>query len=120
MTVIDSQPNEDHWRGVFDQFANQYPWESKRRQVVWRGALSEAEWTKALSSVRWRFAKLVNELKSPLYDAGLTGIPTWLTDKIDFNMSEIGSFLDGIKPMTSFQHYMAVLGKFNRIFASLY
>lgn len=109
MTIFDGQDSEQNWRGVFSEFEREYPWESKQRKVVWRGALSEAEWRDALTSVRWRIAKLVHELQSDLYDVGLTGIPTWLTDKIDFNLDEIGGFVKGIKPMSAFQQYIAVL-----------
>lgn len=109
MTIIDTQSNEQNWRGVFKEFEREYPWESKKRKVVWRGALSEAEWRDALTSVRWRLAKHVHESSNELYDIGLTSIPTWLTDKIKFNMTDIGGFVKGIKPMTAFQNFMAVL-----------
>jgi len=109
MTIIDTQASEENWRGVFKEFAEAYPWESKQRKVVWRGALSEAEWRNALKSVRWRIAKKIHEMQSPLFDVGLTGIPTWLTEKMTFNLDEIGGFVGGMKPMTAFQKYMAVL-----------
>ena len=109
MTIIDTQKNEQDWVGVFDEFERNYPWENKKRQVVWRGALSEAEWRDALSSVRWRIAKMVHETKSDMYDVGLTGIPNWLTEYITFNLTEIGGFVEGIKPMTVFQNYIAIL-----------
>lgn len=109
MTIIDSQTSDGNWRGVFKEFSDLYPWESKIRKVVWRGALSENEWRSALTSVRWRVAKIVHELNSTLFDVGLTSIPSWLTDKIDFDLSQVGGFLDGISPMSSFQRYIAVL-----------
>lgn len=109
MTIIDSQVSDDNWRGVFKQFNEQYPWESKIRKVVWRGALSEAEPTKALTSVRWRLAKVVHEAQNDQYDIGLTSIPSWLTDKIDFDLSEIGGFKKGISPMAAFQQYTAII-----------
>lgn len=109
MTIIDTQTSDDNWRGVFKQFKNQYPWETKIRKVAWRGALSEAEWRDALTSVRWRAAKLVHESTSGIFDVGLTGIPEWLTIKIDFNLSQVGGFFEGISPMVNFQHYSAVL-----------
>ena len=109
MTIIDTQQNELDWIGVFKEFERDYPWESKKRQVVWRGALSEAEWRDALTSVRWRIAKHVHEKKNDLYNVGLTGIPDWLTDYITFNLTEIGGFVEGIKPMTAYQGYRAVL-----------
>jgi hypothetical protein len=109
MTILDAQATEENWRGVFNEYATLYPWQAKKRQAVWRGALSEAEWRDALKSVRWRFAKLIHELQSPLYDAGLTAIPPWLTEKINFNLTEIGGLKKGIAPMTTFQQYMAIL-----------
>jgi hypothetical protein len=109
MTIIDTQISDDNWRGVFKEFDQKYPWESKIRKLVWRGALSEAEWTKALSSVRWRVAKFVQEAKNDQYDIGLTGIPSWLTEKVDFDLTQIGGFKEGISPMSAFQQYTAVL-----------
>jgi Glycosyl transferase family 90 len=109
MTIIDSQLNDDNWRGVFQQFNDSYPWKSKIRKVVWRGALSEAEWTKAKTSIRWRVAKFVHAAQNDQYDIGLTSIPSWLTDKVDFDLSEIGGFKSGISPMAGFQQYTAIL-----------
>lgn len=109
MTIIDTQESESNWRGVFSEFANEFPWDKKINKVVWRGALSEAEWRDALTSPRWRVARFVHESKSDLFDVGLTGIPSWLTDKIQFDLSLIGGFKEGIKPMKAFQRYKAVL-----------
>ena len=109
MTIIDTQESDDNWRGVFKQFNQNHPWESKIRKVGWRGALSEAERTQALTSVRWRVAKLVHELNSDQFDVGLTGIPSWLTEKVHFDLSHIGGFKDGISPMSAFQQFTAIL-----------
>jgi hypothetical protein len=109
MTIIDTQESDDNWRGVFKQFEQAHPWESKLRKVGWRGALSEADWTKALTSVRWRMSKLVYELKDDRFDVGLTGIPSWLTDHMDFDLSQIGGFRKGINPMSAFQQFIAIL-----------
>lgn len=110
MTIIDTQKSEDNWLGVFREFEREYPWESKIRKVVWRGALSEAEWRNALTSVRWRMAKQIyNSEKKDLYDVGLTGIPEWITDHLTFDLSQVGGFKEGIKPMKAFQNYIAVL-----------
>lgn len=109
MTIIDTQVSDENWRGVFEQFNQLYPWESKIRKVVWRGVLSEAEITKALTSARWRVAKYVYEAKNDQFDVGLTGIPSWLTEKIDFDLSQIGEFKSGINPMSAFQQYAAIL-----------
>jgi Glycosyl transferase family 90 len=109
MSILDTQASDDNWRGVFKDFSNKYSWESKIRKVAWRGALSEAEWRDALTSVRWRVAKLVHESANDYYDVGLTSIPFWLTDKIKFNLTEIGGFAKGISPMSAFQKYMAIL-----------
>jgi Glycosyl transferase family 90 len=109
MTIVDSQTSEENWLGVFKEFEDAYPWGSKTRKVIWRGALSEAEWRDALTSVRWRAAKMVHELQNEHLDIGLTSIPTWLTEKIDFDLSQIGGFKNGIAPMVKFQNYMAIL-----------
>ena len=109
MNIIDSQPTTDNWRGLFRDTKVKYPWESKTRKVVWRGSLSEGDWHNSLSSVRWRVNKLVHELNSDLYDVGLTGIPSWVSDKMDFDLTQVGGFAKGISPMASFQSYMAVL-----------
>lgn len=109
MTIIDTQATDENWRGVFGEFHKNFPWVSKIRKVAWRGALSEAEWRDALTSVRWRVAKLVHESTNDFYDVGLTGIPFWLTDKINFNLTEIGGFAKGISPMSAFQQFFAIL-----------
>lgn len=107
--VANTQDSEGNWRGIFDAHDRNYPWDTKIRKVVWRGALSEAEWRDALTSVRWRVAKLVHEMRSEQFDVGLTGIPQWLTAHIDFDLSQIGGFVDGITPATAFQKYRAIL-----------
>ena len=112
MNIIDTQVSSENWRGVFREFENIYPWSSKISKIIWRGALSEAEWRDALTSVRWRANKAItnyNLMGSTLYDVGLTGIPRWLTTRVKFNVTEVGGFLPGLKPMTSFMNYKAIL-----------
>jgi hypothetical protein len=109
MTIIDTQGSEENWRGVFKEFEHDYPWANKERKVVWRGALSEAEWRNALTSVRWRVAEFVHNSESGLFDIGLTGIPSWVTEHVTFDLSKIGGFKEGIGPMKNFQKYTAVL-----------
>jgi hypothetical protein len=112
MNIIDTQTSPENWRGVFREFEQHFPWKNKIDKIVWRGALSEAEWRYALTSVRWRVNKLVNQLRfsgSYIYDVGLTGIPFWLTEKMTFNLTEVGGFFPGLSPMTNFMQYKAVL-----------
>jgi hypothetical protein len=109
MTIIDTQGSEENWRGVFKEFEHDYPWTNKERKVVWRGALSEAEWRNALTSVRWRVSEFVHNSKSGLFDIGLTGIPSWVTEHVTFDLSKIGGLKEGIGPMKNFQKYTAVL-----------
>jgi Glycosyl transferase family 90 len=112
MNIIDSQASSQNWRGVFREFDEKYPWESKENKIIWRGALSEAEWRDALISVRWRVNKMVTDYNlqgSTIYNVGLTGIPRWLTTRVKFNITEVGGFLPSISPMTSFMNYKAIL-----------
>lgn len=121
MNIIDSQRSTDDWRGLFRDIKVAYPWESKIRKVVWRGSLSDND--APLSSTRWRVSKLIYELQSDLYDVGLTGIPSWVSDRNKIDSSEVGGLKENIEPMTTFQRYMAILdmdGNFHSTrFASL-
>lgn len=109
MNIIDSQKNSDHWRGLFRDTMVDFPWEKKIKKVVWRGSLSEADYKKALSSVRWRANVLIHNLQSDKYDVGLTGIPTWISDHINVDMSLVGGLAENIAPMKNFQNYVAIL-----------
>jgi hypothetical protein len=109
MLIIDAQQTSDNWRGLFRDTKKQYPWETKRRQVVWRGSLSEADKDNVLTSVRWRANKLIHELGSDLYDVGITSVPPWVSEKVDVDTSLVGGLLSNIDPMAAFQQYMAIL-----------
>lgn len=109
MNIIDSQPSSDNWRGLFRDTKVKYPWESKIRKVVWRGTLSESDEHKTLSSVRWRVNKLIHGLDNDLFDVGLTGIPSWVSEKVTVNVSEVGGLKESISPMSAFQQYIAIL-----------
>jgi lipopolysaccharide biosynthesis glycosyltransferase len=108
-TESNTQVSDDNWRGFFRENEEKYPWATKIKKVGWRGALSESDSEKALTSIRWRVAKLVHEMRSDLYDVGLTDIPTWLTSQMEFDLSLVGGLVKGIQPMTAFQRYAAVL-----------
>lgn len=109
MTEVDSQVSEDNWHGFFRESEENYPWESKVQKVVWRGALSEADVDKFFTSVRWRTSKLVHELKSDDFDVGVTGVPAWVAEQMDIDLSPVGGAVDGIRPMTGFQKYKAIM-----------
>lgn len=109
MTVIDSQQSTSDWYNVFQRFDEDYPWESKIRKVVWRGALSENDPTKVFDSARWRLCKLAAGHKSGHFDVGLVDIPSFLTEQIDIDVSQVGGLVGPIKPMNEFQRYLAVL-----------
>jgi Glycosyl transferase family 90 len=109
MTEVDAQATEDNWYGFFRESQQNYPWESKKRAVVWRGALSEADIDRVYTSVRWRAMTRIREINSDKFDAGLTGVPTWVTERLDLDLAPVGGIVTGIHPMTAFQQYVAIM-----------
>lgn len=112
MTIINAQPDPLHFLQLLGQFTKDYPENQQQNRVVWRGGLTENNVTIVRDSVRWRLVKLVhesNEADKALFDAGLTGIPEFITAQIDISADEVGGALPGIPSMLDFQQYSAVL-----------
>jgi hypothetical protein len=107
MHIIDSQKSQENWRGLFRDTNERYPWGTKLEKVAWRGSLS-ATYTKTLTSIRWRASKFAYQLNSTLFDVGLTSIPSYVTDHINVNVSEVGGLKKGL-PMSEFQKFRAIL-----------
>jgi lipopolysaccharide biosynthesis glycosyltransferase len=109
MSDLDSQLSYDNWLGFFRESERDYPWKTKIRKAVWRGSLSEADGDKIFTSIRWRMAKHIHELKSSMFDFGLTHIPAWVQGNREIDLAPVGGLKTGITPMNAFQQYTAIM-----------
>jgi hypothetical protein len=105
-TIHDARLPEE-WSTHFDKQDKEYPWESKRKQVLWRGALT-GRINKGLDkNVRWAAARLAHTTAAPYWYIGLYIIPPESHDA-ERNLSEVGG-LKAIVPRHEFAKYRAVL-----------
>lgn len=113
MTIVNAQPDMNHWLSVFDEFEEKYPWDKKIPKVFWRGGLTENDPNRVFESARWRLNKKIHEISDEdsknLYDVGFTGFPSFLTAQIDIDEKLVGGFKPGLAAMNDFQQYKAIL-----------
>lgn len=119
-TARDAQPDPSAWDRVQSQYHLTYPWNRQRPQIVWRGSLTGQIIPDAHPQCpRWRMLQTVMAFQRDavrnhhpeqplLFDVGVTRIPA-RHKHISLNISEIGGFKEGIKPMADFQKYRGIL-----------
>ena len=107
-SILEAKEDPSDWYSTFQQYDNDYPWQSKIRKIVWRGSLSESDPSRVFSSIRWQLCQRVasqSNLKD-FFDVGLTEISPGL--RMDVDVSNAGGFKPQIDP-DAFQRYTAIL-----------